>query len=151
MVDVIVDGITTLELVVYATGAEHHGLRHVVLVENHNAVFVAGNRCIGAADALHLFGRVVTVLIDTLVAESVDATQGSVQLYTGQVRAVLAVELFVEAGQTGLFHRSNLVLVVSKRDVEVGRELADLDDAVTVQVELPTDVLHVTDVLIGQR
>ena len=154
VVDVLVDGIAAAEdavLVLRTLIAEHHGLGHAVLVDDDAAFLVAHHGGVGAADAGHFLSTVVAVLVDALVAEAIDAAQGGVQLHARHVRTVLAVELIVQRGQTGLVHRGDLVLVVGKGDVEVGRELAGLDDAVTVEVELPSHVLHVTHILVGQR
>ena len=150
MVDVLVFGITATELIVNRTDTEHDGLGLSVLVENHDVILIASHRSIGTADAGHLLGAVFRVLINALVAETVDTTESTVQLNTCQVRAITAVKLIVQSGQTGLVHSSDLVLVVSEGDVEVEGHLADSHDVVTIEVELPTDVLHVTNILIGQ-
>ena len=150
MVNVLILRITTLELIIYRTSTEHDRFGQSVFVKNDIAILIAGHWCIRTTDTLHFCFSIVRVLIDTLVTETVDATQSTVQLHAGQVGTILAVELVVEICQTGFIHRCYLVLVVGKCDVEVCRELARLDDAVTIQVELPADVLHVTGILPAQ-
>ena len=121
-----------------------------MLVENDVAILIASHRCIRTADALDFCLGIVRVLINTLVTETVDASQCTVQLDSGQITAVVTVKLRIEVRQTGLVHRGDLVLVVGKGDVEVCRELTGLDDTATVQVELPSDILHVTGILPAQ-
>ena len=150
MVHVFVLGITATEFVVHRSVAEGHGLRHLVFVENDDIVFVANNWSVGSADTGNLGGCVVRILIDALVAEAVDATHSTIELYTREVGAVVAVKLVVEACQTRFIHSGDLVLVIGESEVDVEAELLVADDAVTVDVELPTDVLHVADVLIGE-
>ena len=72
------------------------------------------------------------------------------QLYALQHLAVVIEEFRVERCKHRLIHLENLVGVVAECHVEVGIELTLLDDAIGVQVELPTHVAHGTHVAISE-
>ena len=72
------------------------------------------------------------------------------KLHTGEVRAVLLVEVGVQRGEDGLIHLGDFVLVVGKRHIETCTELALLDHILTIDIELPTIVDHIAHILISQ-
>ena len=89
MVDILVDSITTTELIVDGTREIHHILGHIVLVDNDNSILVTSYRSIRSTHARYLFFAIVSVLINTLIAESIDTTESCVQLYASQVRRIV--------------------------------------------------------------
>ena len=97
MIDVLIHSVTALELILGGrTVAEHHRRRTSLVIENDITILVACDGGIGTADTRNLLRRVLTVLVDTLVAETVDTTERAVQLDARQVGTVRAVEVAVE-------------------------------------------------------
>ena len=98
----------------------------------------------------HVLEGIVIVLIDTLVAETIDRTERVVQLYTAQPGTVFIVVASVHVVEDELVHLQNTVVVVTEVDVQVHGELAGTNQTVSGHVELPTHVAQFTVVTVGQ-
>ena len=151
MVDILIDGITTLEFinsrvrVVVVTKYHWHG--ETILVNHHIALCIASHRSIWTAHAWHFLWRILGVLINALVAEAIDTTEWVVQLNAGEVATIVLVEFAVQALQNGFVHLHDFVLVVGKAQVTTDGELACLHDFASIEVHFPTIVAHTSVVL----
>ena len=84
-----------------------------------------------------------------MILEAVDGTERVVELHTAQRLTVGIAVGGVQVVQDVLVHLKNLVAVVTEVGIEVHDELALLDQAVGIDVELPTRVTHLTIIMIG--
>ena len=170
MVQVGIYGITTVEAwertvmaCIVGTIVIHHALWHVVTFENDVAISIHGHRS-GLAlcsevppPGIDLFlahschsslNRVVVVLIDTQVLEAIDGTERVVQLHAAQRLTVgIALDPVLVFQDIGV-HLQDFITVVTEIHVHIHHELALLDEAVGVDVELPTRVAHLTVVVV---
>ena len=170
MVHVLVDGITSLETV---------GLRSVAIIVDqslgftgvgHNdlSVLTHGNRsclarCNEVVEPGLIFGRrkavllaivlqvVVGVLVDALVAESVDGTQRVVDLHTYGIGAACGgiPSSSVDALQHALVHLLEQVGVLGDVEAEVSRELSNLHELLGIEVQFPSFVGHSSHISVG--
>ena len=171
MVDVLIDEVTALELVglaAFAVVVDHAlGLARL-LVHQHLAMGIGGYGCRLALGqhivdvGLIFAGRqsvllavvlqvVVTVLVDTLGAETVDGTEGGTDGHALYIAtAAGGFPLGIERVEHGLVHLRQLVGILCHIEAGAHGEFALLHDVTEVEVQLPSLILHRTNVGISQ-
>ena len=89
MVDVFVNGISSLELIQfsirYLVIPEYHRNGEPGLIANHITVLVTSHRSIRSTHTRHLNLRIIGILVYALITETIYGTERVVKLDTGQV------------------------------------------------------------------
>ena len=106
-------------------------IRHTLLI----IYFLEPLRC-------NILEGIILILIDTLIAEAIDGVVRVVQLHTLHNLVVLVVERRVLVRQQRLIHLKNPALTVGEVGIDVHGELANLQEFVGIDVELPSRVAH---------
>ena len=149
VVDILVDGITPLELVFGRTVVIVHRFHRTVEIRHRDSVLITGHRH-RLTFCHRLVVTVVTVGIYPLVTEPIDGTERVAFLQTRIVSPVSEVGMVVEVVQHTRIETANHVLVGSKVCIDVQRELTFFHHLVEIDRKFPTVIIHSPHVFVSQ-
>ena len=147
MVDILVDGITALELILCRIVKIVHLARIAIIISHYITLLVTCNRTI--SNALLGVILVIAVLINTFVAETIDTSYGIAFLQTCQIDPVPnGVGTVVILVHHSIVQLDYVITAIGEIEIEIERELALLNDFVERHIVLPAVIVHVTYILI---
>ena len=167
MVDILIDGITTLELVCRTTILEVVDLTNRLTCRTHQhlTILVDSDRSSLATwkeffvdivaklfaspfvTFLHINKVFVSVLVNTLIFQTKDRAERVTNLNTVKVRTTLTgFPLRVDRLEHALVHCGNLIEVLRNIEVCTHREFAYSNKLVSLNIKFPSLVLHITNI-----
>ena len=85
-------------------------------------------------------------MVYALITETIYGTERVIKLDTGQVWAIIIVEVLIKVSQRRGFHFHDFIFVIGKRHIETQPELTDFDHVRTIDIEFPTVIAHFPDI-----
>jgi len=151
MVNIIVNRVTSLELILgVSTISKVDRLCLALLIKYHLTIGITHNGRVWTTHTRNFSLGIFRILIHALIPEAVNRSESTVQLDMSEIRPVLIIKLTIHVIEHCLIHLRDLILVVGECNIEVKRCRTNPQYLVTVDVKLPTHILHVTHILIRQ-